>query len=126
MTKHDEELAVRLEKSRLEFRETFQGMSDEALTFQNGIVVGGIAREELDREINERRTRYFTGRIDIFGFAEAALNFLGDDMSDADYLPVSARGARNITWRTLFDRGLVTCDEVIAAAYFKSKVKVQP
>lgn len=44
----------RLEKYRAGIRRTLQGMSDRALQFQDGIVRGGIDRQELDLEINRR------------------------------------------------------------------------
>ena len=42
-------------KYRQEVRKTFQMMSDQALAFQSARIVGGIDREEVDREINRRR-----------------------------------------------------------------------
>lgn len=44
----------RLERYRLEVRRTFQAMSDEALRFQSARIVGGVDREEVDREIARR------------------------------------------------------------------------
>ena len=42
---------------RAEVRETFQKMSDEALAFQSSVIIGGIDREEVDREMEMRRQR---------------------------------------------------------------------
>lgn len=46
--------AAKFAAYRSEVRETFGRMSDAALAFQNGVVRGGIDREELDREIARR------------------------------------------------------------------------
>jgi len=40
---------------RLQVRKTFQQFSDHALAFQDARIIGGIDREECDREINRRR-----------------------------------------------------------------------
>jgi hypothetical protein len=45
----------KMEQYRQEVRKTFQSMSDQALQFQDMRIVGGIDREEIDREINRRR-----------------------------------------------------------------------
>jgi hypothetical protein len=39
---------------REQVRETLQAMSDQALRFQDTVVVGGIDREELNRELTRR------------------------------------------------------------------------
>lgn len=46
----------RLAKYREEVRKTFQSMSDQALAFQSARIVGGIDREEVDREMARRRS----------------------------------------------------------------------
>lgn len=43
---------------RAQVASTFQRMSDQALDFQDSVVVGGIDREELDKEITNRRFGY--------------------------------------------------------------------
>lgn len=40
----------RLAQYRAEIRRTFQAFSDEALAYQDARIVGGIDREECDRE----------------------------------------------------------------------------
>lgn len=45
----------KMQQYREEVRKTFQSMSDQALSFQDSVVRGGIDRQELDREINRRR-----------------------------------------------------------------------
>jgi hypothetical protein len=35
-------------------RDTFRKMSDRALAYQSSVIVGGIDREEVDREIARR------------------------------------------------------------------------
>ena len=40
---------------RQQVRETFQKFSDQALAFQNARIIGGIDREECDRELARRR-----------------------------------------------------------------------
>jgi hypothetical protein len=44
----------RHEAYRLEARRTFEAMSDAALAFQGARIVGGIDREELERELGRR------------------------------------------------------------------------
>lgn len=45
-----------LETYRAQVRRTMQAFSDEALAYQAGIIVGGIDREELERELERRST----------------------------------------------------------------------
>lgn len=45
----------RFAQYRREVRETMKAMSDEALRFQARHVIGGIDREELEREMRARR-----------------------------------------------------------------------
>ncbi len=56
LTEWRAEHEARLAKYRADVRKTFQRFSDEALAFQSARIVGGIDREECDREI-ERRSR---------------------------------------------------------------------
>lgn len=44
----------RLAEYRASIRRTFQSMSVQALDFQSARIVGGIDREEVDREIGRR------------------------------------------------------------------------
>ena len=39
---------------RSEVRQTFRALSDEALAYQSSIIVGGVDREECDREVARR------------------------------------------------------------------------
>ena len=48
------EQQAKFDKYRDEVRKTFQSMSDQALAFQSARIVGGIDREEVDREMNRR------------------------------------------------------------------------
>jgi hypothetical protein len=54
-TKAQQEMDARMATYRAQVRETFGQMSDEALVFQNSIIVGGIDAEEVERELNRRR-----------------------------------------------------------------------
>ena len=45
------------EQYRKRVRTTFQQFSDQALAFHDARIVGGIDREECDREIKRRRSR---------------------------------------------------------------------
>lgn len=48
------EIDARLEKYRAEVRATMQRFSDAALACQDAHIIGGIDREECDREIMRR------------------------------------------------------------------------
>jgi hypothetical protein len=67
---------------------------------------------------------------EFWKLVEAALVYLGDDATDAHYLPVSLRTYRRereesgiLTWRDVFDRGLATGIEVLQAAAFRAKAE---
>ena len=45
---------TRNEDYRQQVRQTMQAFSDEALAYQDRIIIGGIDREECDREIERR------------------------------------------------------------------------
>jgi hypothetical protein len=47
----------RLDEYRTQVRRTFQKFSDEALAFQDARIIGGIDREECDREKARRAQR---------------------------------------------------------------------
>lgn len=55
MTRTEQE--TRQEKYRAEVRRTMQMFSDEALRYQDARIIGGIDREECDREIRRRAAR---------------------------------------------------------------------
>ncbi len=68
----------------------------------------------------------------FWSLVEAALVYLGDDPTNAHYLPVSLRTYRREreehgvqTWRDLFERGLVTGVEVLEAATYRAKEKTR-
>ncbi len=50
----DQTFEDRMNTYRATVRATFQGMSDQALAFQDEVVIGGIDREELKRELVRR------------------------------------------------------------------------
>lgn len=53
--RREREAHLRELRYRLQVRGTFESMSDEALAFQSSVIVGGIDREEVDREIARRK-----------------------------------------------------------------------
>jgi hypothetical protein len=51
---HEQERQAKLDAYRAQTRRTMQAFSDQALCFQDSIIIGGIDREECDREIMRR------------------------------------------------------------------------
>jgi hypothetical protein len=76
-------------------------------------------RRNVERERDDER---------FWNLVESALVYLGDDATNATYLPVSLRTSGregNPTWRDLFDRGLVTGIEIVEAAAYRAKEKIR-